>query len=442
VIRPDRLLAFVTMTLLATQSLARAQGIVVPPRAPQGLFGGIRPDETATKRLEVSVSLIEGYDDDVPYALRPTIDPSGLQSGGFSTGVGTTGSFVWRSHRSEFGANASSNLRYSAAGEVQRSVGHGAGIGYSRQVMDRTNVSISQSATYSPTYMYGLFPVDDSAAVGAAPATSLDYSVGDFESYTHLTTVSLRRDFTRRNRLTVSGDYQYIDRLRETDLWSDSNSYSASAEYLHNVARNTALTGSVRYRSGAYGYTGEGKTIEAGVDFGVDYTRPLSASKRVTARFNVGAVRADLPATVTGFTRRTRGTGELGLAYQFARTWQARANLRRSLEYMVDLPTPVFTDGVSAGVDGLLSRRVDVSMFVGYSENASLENRDSLQFDTYTANVRGRYALNRSLAVYLEYLRYYYEFRGSARLLVGIPPRWDRSGVRAGLTLWVPVLGR
>jgi hypothetical protein len=430
------------ITLLATQSLARAQGVLVPPRTPQGLFGGIRPDETASKRLDFTVSVIEGYDDDVPDPLRPTLDPSGLQSGGFSTGVDATGTFTWRGPRSEFGANVSSTLRHYAAGEVQGNLGHSAGVGFSRQVAARTTLSVNQSATYSPTYMYGLFPVESSTAPGAAPATSLDYAVGRFESYSYVTMLSLRRDFTARNSFMVTGDYQFSDRLHETDLWNDISSYSARTEYVHNLARNTALIGGARYRSGEFGYSGQGITTEVGLDFGVDYTRPLSASKRVTVRFNFGAVGTELPRAVTGFERRIHGTGEVGVGYQFARTWQARANVRRGVEYLVDLPTPVFADGISAGLDGLLSRRVDVSMFIGYSDGASIETRDSVAFSTYTGTIRGRYALSRTLAVYLEYLRYYYEFRGRAPLLAGIPSRWDRTGVRAGLTLWVPTLRR
>ena len=442
-IRPARLFALVVLTLAVTQGLAHAQGLVVPPRASQGLFGGIRPDETATKRLEVSVSLVEGYDQDIPYAIRPAIDPTGLQSGGFSTGVDSTGNFTLRTHKSEFGANFSSTLRHYAEGEVQGNLGHSAGIGYSRQIMSKTNLSINQSAQYSPTYMYGLFPVTASVAPGAAPPTSLDYSVGRFESYTYVTTLAVRRDFTRRNSFTATGDYQYSNRLRETDLWNDVSAYGVRGEYLHNVARNTVLTGAVRYRTGEYGYTGQGKTTEAGGNFGIDYMRPLSATRRVTLGLDIGVSRTELPLTVTGFDRRLHATADVDVGYVFARTWEARVNVRRGLEYLVDFPTPVFSNGVSGGLDGLLSQRFDVSLFAGYSDGASVDTLNTLQISTATGTARGRYALNRKLAVYIEYLRYYYRFRGNAvPLFAAIPPRWDRSGVRAGLTLWVPMLGR
>ena len=44
------------------------------------------------------------------------------------------------------------------------------------------------------------------------------------------------------------------------------------------------------------------------------------------------------------------------------------------------------------------------------------------------------------LAVYGEYVAYRYEFTNAAGLPAGLPPKVDRQGVRAGLTLFLPVL--
>ena len=123
-------------------------------------------------------------------------------------------------------------------------------------------------------------------------------------------------------------------------------------------------------------------------------------------------------------------------------SWRRSCRGRGTSRYLADLPVPVFADGVGAAVDGLISRRVDVSASAGYSNGESALSRDSLRFDTYTGNLRVRYALSRTFAMYGEYLYYYYDFRGSAQLLAGIPPGLERNGVRAGLTLWVPALRR
>ena len=103
---------------------------------------------------------------------------------------------------------------------------------------------------------------------------------------------------------------------------------------------------------------------------------------------------------------------------------------------------PVFADGTTVSLAGMLSRRVDILVSAGYSSGESLVNRDGLLFDTYTGNLRLRYAMTRSLATTVEYLYYYYEFLGTMRLAEGIPQGVERNGVRAGLTLWMPALRR
>jgi hypothetical protein len=77
-----------------------------------------------------------------------------------------------------------------------------------------------------------------------------------------------------------------------------------------------------------------------------------------------------------------------------------------------------------------------------YSSGESALRQDGFWFDTYTGDLRVRYALTRKLAAFADYFYYYYDFKGDPRLLVGIPPTLERSGIRAGLMLWVPVLPR
>ena len=109
---------------------------------------------------------------------------------------------------------------------------------------------------------------------------------------------------------------------------------------------------------------------------------------------------------------------------------------------MPGLRGPVYTNGFMATVDGLLGRRWDVLASAGFSDGESALARNASTFDTYTASVRARYALSSLWALYGEYLYYYYDFRGSAQLPVGVPPVLERNGLRIGLTLWAPVKSR
>jgi hypothetical protein len=325
-------------------------------------------------------------------------------------------------------------------------MGHAGGLGLRlHSASGRTSFLVNEAVSYQPTYMYDLFPIGAQLQPGTTPTTAPDYSVNEMESYSYATSVSARREFTVRSRVTLTGDYIYTDRRRETPDWQDGNTRSFRGEYSHGVGPNTSMIAQYRYRHGDFGYGGRPKTMEHLFEFGVDHGRLLSPTRRVTFDFRIGASSANLPEnTIIGFVirRQYQAIGQAGLGYDFGRTWQARMTFRRGLEYIVDLPEPVFADGLSASLAGLMSRRIDILASAGFSSGASLLNRNSLRFDTYTGNLRLRYALTRAWAGYVEYLYYYYDYSGNDSLPPGIPRGLERNGARAGLTLWVPALRR
>jgi hypothetical protein len=51
---------------------------------------------------------------------------------------------------------------------------------------------------------------------------------------------------------------------------------------------------------------------------------------------------------------------------------------------VIDIPEPVFADSVGVGLDGFLTRRVDLMIMGGLSSGKSLLNSSALAYDTYT----------------------------------------------------------
>ena len=100
---------------------------------------------------------------------------------------------------------------------------------------------------------------------------------------------------------------------------------------------------------------------------------------------------------------------------------------------------PVFTNGVSVGLDGLVHRRVQVGIAGGYSEGRSAILSNASQFNTSNVSARLQYALTSSTAIDVDYLYYFYDFLGGLPLVSG-PPRVQRNGVRIGLRLLIPAL--
>jgi hypothetical protein len=180
------------------------------------------------------------------------------------------------------------------------------------------------------------------------------------------------------------------------------------------------------------------------LDIGIDHNQRISATRRVSLTARLGLSGLDYPRNELGlitFQRQYRTFGKAELSYPFNQTWMVTAKIERGLEYATDLPTPVVSNGATASLTGLLTRRVDVTVSGGYATGESILNRDALFFDTYTGDLRVRYAVSRTVAFFAEYVYYYYVFQNGT-LLLGIPPGLERNGVRAGLTLWMPALRR
>jgi hypothetical protein len=191
----------------------------------------------------------------------------------------------------------------------------------------------------------------------------------------------------------------------------------------------------------------------------VEYSRALSLKRRATFRFNLAPSVLNIPSTaliaataqlgevetpvgsvVDG--RLYRLQGEASVTYEFPRRWRATANYHRATEYLALLTEPVFADGSRVDIVGLITSRVDVAAAAGYATAASAIHRRSQDLETRTGDVRFRFALNRTVALYAQYLYYYYDLRGQAHLAPGLPNVFEQHGIRLGLMLFKGTLGR
>ena len=100
----------------------------------------------------------------------------------------------------------------------------------------------------------------------------------------------------------------------------------------------------------------------------------------------------------------------------------------------------MFVDGARAQLTGLITRRIDLSAVGGYATGASAVYFSTQDLETRTFDVRVRYALKRSFALYTEYLYYYYDLRGQVGLAPGQPSVFGEHGVRVGFMLFVEPL--
>lgn len=106
---------------------------------------------------------------------------------------------------------------------------------------------------------------------------------------------------------------------------------------------------------------------------------------------------------------------------------------------MENVPNPVLANAASTDVHGFLNRRTDLMVSAAYTTGELALTGTPPPYSTYTGLARLRFAFARHLAVFGEYLYYYYEFNRDFPLPPNVAPTLTRNGVRAGVTLWVPV---
>jgi hypothetical protein len=208
------------------------------------------------------------------------------------------------------------------------------------------------------------------------------------------------------------------------------------------LGRAGALTVQYQYRQGEYGLGGN--TTEQRVQIGASISRALSVTRRLEFRFAIAPSAIDLPpSTLTPLSGTLfRFEGDASVDYPVSRSWTVRGGYWRGLDYISVLSAPVFRDSGRFDVSGLLNERIDVVATAGYAAGTSALDRDSQNMDSYTGSVRARYSVSRSLAVYGQYLYYYYDLRGQTTLAPNLPRRFEQNGFRLGLMLWTRPVGR
>jgi hypothetical protein len=175
------------------------------------------------------------------------------------------------------------------------------------------------------------------------------------------------------------------------------------------------------------------------LDVGVDYSRALSFSRRTTVSFATGTT-----AITDGQSTHYQAIGNAQLNHEIGRTWRATISYDRAFQFVDTLLEPVFYDAASAGVGGLVNRRVRVQL----NARASLGRigvgsyRVNNDFDTYQGIATVAIALSRYIDFGVDYSIYRYRFDSGAVLPIGIPRNIERQSVAAHIDVWAPLYSR
>jgi len=240
-----------------------------------------------------------------------------------------------------------------------------------------------------------------------------------------------------------TGAYRYSNFVGNVPGFFDLNSTEVGAKYTYALDRHVNLRVGYTYRNTQVSRLL--RPIEHDLDIGVDYTRPLSRTRRSQIGFSIGPTMVDgaiAPTDPEAATRHYRLIGDAFFERQMSRTWRARASYRRGIAYIEGLSGPVFNDGASVETGGFLNHRMDLTFSASAALGKMAAQKQAATFTTYTGNARLRVGLTSQWAVYLEGVVYEYTFDRALLLAPGLPTHLNRNSIRAGFTLRVPVRSR
>lgn len=419
----------------------------------RGIFGS--PSSPNPQSLVLSGSLFGSHDDNVLAGLvdRNTQDWRVQRRGAYGAAhAGLDYAFSRTGTRVSFGAQTGGQVRYYRHTDLSNVAPHyNAGANLRVALSRSTTLSADHRFLYSREYRLSTFP----AAAGEAFAEDVssvanpDYEIFQLPSLRNSTRVSFTQNFGRRASLTAGYGLRSLDFLDDTAdeqavnrQLRDYRTQSASVgfQYSRPFTPHTSLNLGYRLRiSDSRQGTGEPPAMHD-VNAGLSYSRALSFSRRTSLSFSTGSAVAVSEDILESESRmRVRLTGNLSLVHELGRTWTAQVVYNRGFTFHEGFNEPFFSDRVTAGIGGLVTRRLSLSADSAWVLS-ELNGGGRTGQTGFTGNARGTYALNRYLALFAQYLYYSYEFEGDVPLDPRFPRALDRQGIRVGITTSVPLL--
>ncbi len=430
------------LVLLLTCLFAGGASAQVPAERPAGTQVDVAPPASRRRAREprqtmmLTVSLYGANTDDS--ARGETADSRALS--GFHNDADALLTYMKSGRRTSLGLSARSVLRHDP-GRGALTMMHDQGVLEVSARGSRTGLHATQTLGYSPYYQFGALPdiaralpgeTDSVAALSETAQAHGDYANARLAAYDLATAVDLSRAIGRRSALSLS-----YARRQTTFEGADRRSTAQIAAFrlTRQLTRRASLRAGYGYQSAGHTLTDTPSARGHDLGLGVDYNRALTFSKRTTFRVGTGS------SALTQERRTAYGLSlDAALTRTIGRTWSAGLTYRRGLQLLEGFAAPGMSDAVSASLRGMLSRRLAVSSFVGWSTGEVGLTRDGRGYGSVTSAAGLRLALTRRSTLEAQYFSYQHRFADSVVLAPGLPRRLTRQGLRIGVTWRAPLL--
>jgi len=405
-------LATLTATLVASPAFAQFQ-----PRTPRpdwGIFGsGV---SNTAQKLILTASFGGGFEDNLSKPIPPVegVEPLPVYTGPFSSAGATLKYSVEKS--AVYG-----DLQFAAAGRNYKEMTDPFVGTYSAS--GNLNFAFGKKASLTTTYYAGQYlqnlspmGIGNSGIPGAPPTPT---SPGVFTTGDTYLGFGASAGYSHKlsTKLALTAGYAYY----ANDSWSSDavaqpyDSQFVNAGLTYGLGHGVGLRAGYGTTIGGFGSTGSSTDFHSrNIDIGVDYNKSLSLTRKSTLSFGTGLSGIGDPAGAVHYYF----VGHADFSHEIGRSWSLTANVSRSTNFYQTLGAPTVADMLTAGIGGLIGRRVTVQTGVSAWRGAAVGTGDNV----YTsANLYGttRFALNRVLGVSATYSYYRYIFSDD---IVAPPP--------------------
>ena len=415
-----------------------ASAQVIRTRPFPGLFGSGDPAKSVTQ-VDFQSFIAAGHE----------TTSASLGDGRFGTteGDSTFGNLVFRGRvahkgrRTNFGADAGATTSYHDTTGEMSPFNLSAGAFFNGSLGRTGSFALRQTVAYSPYFVFSTVTSDLPAEAEFDPITDADSTVDPRvdQRLTRLSTKSYFSSALFSRRIGQNGSLFASYGLSYTDYAAgayDALGQFPRAGYRRKISRFGSFIASYGLQTYEYRNSPFQRFTSHNVAVGVGYDRPLSAWRRTTVGFNVSTALVD-NGTVT--SAHLNGTARLHR--RFGRTWIAGVTYLRGQQVLEGFAVPFFTfsDTVSGSVAGRLPRDIALSGRIAYAHSRFSISELKNTFDNVSGSARLQVPVMWALATYVETYFSQHDFQRRLGLLEGIPLTFERFGVRAGMTVSVPV---
>jgi hypothetical protein len=414
------------MSVLA-QSVAGQEQTGSQPR--RGLFG---PDSSSSKQtFDINWSVLTGHQNDGLIDTEIGSDPQVQLAGNWGAADASAKYAIHGRHASLI-VNTFGRGRYYPDLQRLKAFDGTGDLSFGADLGTRTKIVISQAARYQPYYQLNV--VSNVVPLGPPDGTAADDALTRNASHTYEGGVELSEKLGIASSLALRYGYRHT---RSQNLSDSFRWQLASGAFAHKLTRRTALKLGYGFEQAHDGLRITLPAVAAHkIDFGLNYAKPLSASRRMAVAFDAGTT------VITDYGSRYRrllinGTFDRDIG----RRWTASAGYHRGVSFIEGFAGPMYADSVDVRVAGLIAGRVRFGGSSGYAQGQVGFSRNS-PYMTLSEIADVRIALNRVLSFITRYDYSHYDFDPTVAIPFGLARSMHRQSIRVGLAGWMPLLAR